>query len=238
MLTNPIKTIIFDLDGTLRHNVPSADDFQYKYARHLGIDESPGKQLQGARWSHFYWAQSLDFYADIERFGGMNDGFWANYSYRYLISLRVPKEQASKLAPKLFEHMQTAFNPKDHVYPCVPETLQAIKEAGYFLGLVSNRSTPCQEQCEALGLLGYFDFAYVAAEVGAWKPDPRIFDRALEITGVLPEETLYIGDNYYADILGAKKAGIQPILLDPKSIFPEAACTVIHTIRDLGTILL
>ena len=37
MLAHPIKTIIFDLDGTLRHNVPSADDFQYKYARQLGI---------------------------------------------------------------------------------------------------------------------------------------------------------------------------------------------------------
>ena len=69
-------------------------------------------------------------------------------------------------------------------------------------------------------------------------PTREIFDRALKITGVLPEETVYIGDNYYADILGAKKAGIQPILLDPKSIFPEATCTVIRTIRDLGTLLL
>ena len=168
----------------------------------------------------------------------MNDGFWSNYSYRYLISLRVPKDRAFELAPKLFEHMQKAFTPVDHVYPCVPETLKAIKDAGYFLGLVSNRSTPCQEQCEALGLLRYFDFAYVAAEVNVWKPDPRIFNRALEITGALPEEAIYIGDNYFADILGAEKAGIQPVLLDPRSIFPEATCTVIHTIRDLGTLLL
>jgi HAD superfamily hydrolase (TIGR01549 family) len=237
VLIHPIKTIIFDLDGTLRHNIPSADDFQYKYAQQLGVNESPGKQLKGARWAHFYWAQSSDFYADIEQFGGMNDGFWNNYAYRYLLSLTVPVKQAVDLAPKLFEHMQMAFNPIDHVYPCVPETLQAVKDAGYFLGLVSNRSTPCQEQCEALGLLRYFDFAYVAAEVDAWKPDPRIFDRALEISDALPEETLYIGDNYYADILGAKNAGIQPVLLDPKSIFPEANCTVIRTIRDLGAML-
>ena len=173
MLIQPIKTIIFDLDGTLRHNIPSADDFQYKFAQQLGVSESPGKQLIGARWAHFYWAQSSDFYADMEQFGGMNGEFWANYAYRYLLSLTVSKEQASELAPKLYEHMQTSFKPKDHVYPCVPEILQAFKDAGYFLGLVSNRSTPCQEQCEALGLLHYFDFAYVAAEVDVWKPDPR-----------------------------------------------------------------
>jgi len=238
VLTHPIKTIIFDLDGTLRHNIPSSNDLLYEYAQQLGVKDAPGKQLKGARWAHFYWAQSSDFYADIEQFGGMNDGFWANYTYRHLLSLSVSKKQASELTPKIMEHMQTAFNPEDHVYPCVPETLQALKDAGYFLGLVSNRSAPCQEQCEALGLLHFFFFSYVAAEVDAWKPDPRIFDRALEFTGALPEETVYIGDNYYADIIGAEKAGIQPVLLDPKSIFPEATCTVIRTIRDLGTILL
>jgi len=238
MLIHPIETIIFDLDGTLRHNLPSADDVQYKFALQLGIQDAPGLQNMGARWSHFYWAQSDDLFADMEQFGGMDDAFWTQYAYRYLLALEMPGMHASNLAPRLFQHMKATFAPKNHIYPCVPDTLQALRDAGYTIGLVSNRSNPCQEECEQLGLLDFLDFAYVAAEVDAWKPDPRVFDRALEITGSPPERTIYVGDNYFADITGAQNAGLQAILLDPRGLFPEADCQTIRYIRDLTAVLL
>jgi putative hydrolase of the HAD superfamily len=133
--------------------------------------------------------------------------------------------------------MEAGFNPENHVYPCIPETLQRLKETNYNLGLVSNRSNPCQEECEKLGLLQYFDFAYVAAEVDAWKPDPRIFHRALEITGTPPGRTIYVGDNFYADIIGAQNAGLQPVLLDSTGVFPDAGCTVIASVGELIELL-
>ena len=238
MLIQPIETIIFDLDGTLRHNLPSADDVQFNFALSLGVPDAPRKQILGTRWSHFYWAQSSDFFDDMDEFGDMDDRFWVRYSYRYLMALALPDALATDLAPRLFQHMKDAFAPQSTVFPCVPETLQALKDGGYSLGLVSNRSNPCQEECEQLGLLGYFDFAYVAAEVEAWKPDPRVFDRALEISGSTPDHTIYVGDNFYADVLGAQNAGLQPVLLDPKGVFPDAACQIIRSIRELGDILL
>ena len=73
----------------------------------------------------------------------------------------------------------------------------------------------------------------MAAEVNAWKPNPRIFDRALEFSGSSPERTIYVGDNYYADILGAQNAGLQPVLLDEKGLFPEAGCLVIERVEEL-----
>jgi predicted HAD superfamily phosphohydrolase YqeG len=42
-----------------------------------------------------------------------------------------------------------------------------------------------------------------------------------------------VGDNYFADVVGARNAGIQPILIDPVNLFPEADCVVIDTISDL-----
>ena len=241
MLIYPIETVIFDLDGTLRHNIPSADDFQYDFVRKLGIPDRPGRQHKGTRWAHRYWAQSRDLITDIEEFGMRDDSFWIQYSYRYLLSLEIPHDQAATLAPQLFQRMQDDFDPKNHVYPCVSETLQSLKDAGYNLGLVSNRSKPCQEECERLGLLGYFDFAYVAAEVNAWKPDPSIFTRALEITGSPPDRAIYVGDNYYADILGSANAGLQPVLLDPQDVFLDADFpqdrTTIRYIEELGSLL-
>jgi len=233
MLSLPIETVIFDLDGTLRHNFPSADDTQFRLANQLGAGVPANLQLLGARWAHYYWAQSTELLADLRQFGDTDDGFWTHYCYRYLLALTVPEERAFDLALALSQQMELEFTPENRVYPCVPETLQTIKGAGLKIGLVSNRSRSCHEECEELGLLQYFDFAYVASEVEAWKPDPRIFDRALETTGSDPARTIYVGDNYYADIIGAHNAGLQPVLLDSTGVFPDAECLVIKSVGEL-----
>lgn len=234
MLSLPVEAVIFDLDGTLRHNVPSADDTQFGFASQLGAVADPQLQKLGSRWAHYYWAQSPELQEDKVQYGdGVDREFWINYSCRYLMSLTVPAERATGLAPQLFALMEKGYNPQNTVYPCVPETLQALKDAGFTIGLVSNRSRPCNQEIVDLGLDSYFEFIYVAAEVGVWKPNPRIFDRALELTGSPPKNIIYVGDNYFADIKGAINAGLQPVLLDEKGVFPEAECAVINKLEDL-----
>lgn len=235
---NHIETVIFDLDGTLRHNIPSADETVYNFAVQLGAPNSPACRREGARWAHFYWAQSQDLADDLERYGDLNGEFWLNYSRRYLCNIGLLREQAENLAPELTRLMDENFSPQSQVHPQTFETLQSIRDAGFTLGLVSNRSQPFHEEIQELGLTPYFDFMYVAAEVNAWKPDPSIFARALSESGSEPHEAVYIGDNYYADIVGAQRAGIQPILLDPEEIFPDADCTVIRNLEELEPLLI
>jgi HAD superfamily hydrolase (TIGR01549 family) len=238
MITYPISTIIFDLDGTLRHNVPSADDTQYGFVLDLGIKDEPGRQRKGTYWQHYYWAQSPELIADIDSFGnGESPDFWEQYSFRYLQALEVPERKASDLAFELFRRMQSEFHPESRVLPEGMETLQHLKEAGFILGLVSNRTKACHAELEELGILHFFEFAYVAGEVEAWKPNPKIFDRTLELTGANPAQIVYVGDNYFADIVGAKDAGLQPVLIDPKGIFSAADCTVIQKIDQLINIV-
>jgi putative hydrolase of the HAD superfamily len=88
-----------------------------------------------------------------------------------------------------------------------------------------------------MGLFEFFDFTLVAGEVNAWKPDPRIFQEALQRTGSRPDKTLYVGDNYFADVVGSRRAGLRPVLLDPERIFIEADCPVIGSIGDLPGLL-
>ena len=78
----------------------------------------------------------------------------------------------------------------------------------------------------------------MAAEVDAWKPDPRIFNRALELTASDPEKVIYVGDNFFADVVGAKNAGLQPVLLDEDGIFPDAGCLVIGRLGELIDLLI
>ena len=86
-------------------------------------------------------------------------------------------------------------------------------------------------------LAGYFDFTLAAGEINAWKPEPEIFRHALNRCALKPEQAVYVGDNYYADIIGAQGAGLLPVLIDPDDLFPEATCAVIRTIGELPALL-
>ena len=238
MLSLPVETIIFDLDGTLRHSIPSAQDIQFRIANQLGVVDDPAMKKEGARWTHYYWAQSTELVEDMTRFADHDDKFWIQYGYRYLQSLGVSEKQSTELAPAVVAFMENDYHPDNHVYPCVPDTLGTLKGAGFTLGLVSNRSNPCQHECQELGILEFFDFTYVAAEVDAWKPDPRIFDRAIKLTATDPEKIIYIGDNYFADVIGAQNAGLQPVLLDEEGLFPDAGCSVIARLGELVDLLI
>lgn len=115
--------------------------------------------------------------------------------------------------------------------------LGSIKDRGYVLGVVSNREDPFHEELKELKLDGYFQFALAGGEVNAFKPDVRIFEHALELAGTVAPETIYVGDNYFADILGSSRAGLVPVLFDPAGLFPEADCAVIKSFREFPDLL-
>jgi len=102
------------------------------------------------------------------------------------------------------------------LYDDVVPTLQHLRDVGFKLVIVSNWDTPLDPLTERLGITEYFD-AIVAshdARVRSEKPDPHIFNYALAAVGVSAEEAVHVGDTYEADIIGAKNAGIRPILID------------------------
>jgi putative hydrolase of the HAD superfamily len=133
--------------------------------------------------------------------------------------------------------MKEEHLPEDWVPPEVPVTLQTLQDAGFTLAVLSNRTNPCHEDLAKLGLDRYFNLALVAGELACWKPDPQIFHRALERLGCNAQQAVYVGDNYYADIIGAHRAGLRPVLLDPDNLFPEAECEIIRTMADLPALL-
>jgi putative hydrolase of the HAD superfamily len=229
---NSVRAILFDLDGTLRHNHPSSDQTFFQIAVELGAFDSPENRRAAMRWAHQYWAQSELLLADLEQYAGSDDEFWENYARRYLLSYACSDDLACSMASEIHRRMKD-HHLVDTVLPGVFETLAALRAAGFKLGVVSNRTKPYTEQLARLGLDVYFDCVLAAGDVSAWKPEPEIFFHALQRMGVQAEETIYVGDNYYADVVGAQRAGIRPVLLDPDRIFPAAECAVISEIPEL-----
>lgn len=232
-----IRTVFFDLDGTLRHKRPMTSDAMLAFALQTGIDDSPEKRHEVAVWEHYYWGRSEELLGDIEAHDGFNEGFWENYVIRHLQVYGCDNACIEQLAPVITRFMQEEYAPEIYVEPDAPETLQRFRDAGFNLGLLSNRREPCQETLEELGLSAYFELVLVAGEVGAWKPDTPLFEHALARFGIAPQEAVYIGDNYFTDILGARAAGLQAILYDPHAVFPDADCPVITRLGELQVLL-
>jgi putative hydrolase of the HAD superfamily len=105
------------------------------------------------------------------------------------------------------------------------------------MGVVSNREKPYWDKIIDLNLNPYFKFALASAEVNSYKPDRVIFEKALELAGTSAAETMYVGDNYFADIVGARRVGIIPVLYDPTDLFPDAGCATIKSFNDLPAFL-
>jgi FMN phosphatase YigB (HAD superfamily) len=234
---NGIRAVLFDLDGTLRYNRPSFHQATCDFAERLGVMVNDHSNRSGLRWLYYYWAQSPELLTDLEQFDGYNDQFWQNHARLYLSALGCPIEQANTLAGDLHHCMSEEYQFEDWVAPEVPEVLGELQRAGFKLAVASNRTEPFDHQLENLGMKEFFQFSLAAGQINSWKPDVGIFMHALELLGTAPEQTLYVGDNFFADVVGAQNANLTPILLDPDGIFPEATCTVVQSLGDLYGIL-
>lgn len=101
-----------------------------------------------------------------------------------------------------------------YLYPETVPTLASLKEAGYRLGIISNWSWHLPALLEFHGLAQYFDQVITSARIGCSKPNPAIFQAALDQMQTDPAKSLHIGDTWRADVLGAWSLGIGALWLD------------------------
>ena len=234
---NGIQAILFDLDGTLRHNRPDGGEIFIAHARALGLSFSEDDRLRGIRWEHHYWANSINLRADIEKYKEEEPDFWKNYSRRHLVALGISPKQAVELAPILSQYMSENYKPVSTLADGAVGVLNQLKEAGFRLGVVSNRERPYEQEMDQLGIRSLFEFSLAAGEVQSYKPHPGIFEAALKRVETTPETTMYVGDNYFADVVGARRAGLRPVLYDPSGIYPDTDCAVIASFDELSKLL-
>ena len=232
-----IKAIFFDLDGTLRHSVPSGGEVFTDYVKTMGLQVNEEARLRALRWEHFYWASSVDLRDDLLAHSGETEKFWIEYSRRRLIALGAQEEWAVQFAPKVSVHMGEVYKPESVVPEDVRRTLPQLKESRYILGVISNRDKPFHDVLQDHGISEFFDFSLAAGEVNIFKPDPGIFEHGLQRVKLSANEVMYVGDNYYADVVGARNAGLQPVLYDPLGIFPESDCETITSFDELNSIV-
>jgi putative hydrolase of the HAD superfamily len=98
-------------------------------------------------------------------------------------------------------------------YPDAAPALRELRDRGLSLVAVSNWDCSLSAVLERCGLGEMLDGAVSSAAAGARKPDPAIFEPALELAGCTPAEALHVGDTPEEDVEGARAAGIRVLLI-------------------------
>jgi HAD superfamily phosphatase (TIGR01668 family) len=123
-------------------------------------------------------------------------------------------------------------------------TLKILRTEGYKLGIISNAGDDQDVQAliDKAGIRAYFDIILTSAAQGIRKPNPRLFQQALQHWGTPPERAVMIGDTLGADILGANNAGIYSIWITRRTspdqphqdmIFPDITVDTLSALPGL-----
>jgi len=223
-----IKAIIFDWMNTVAHAQPDRHEQYCQVCREFGIEVSPEKIIRGiyaaatqvpAGVPH-KWNES----EDPEVFIRFHDTILSE------AGIKLPRDVILEMLKK---ESQIARNETYVLYDDVLPTLEALKQRGLILGLLTTVLKGINVYGE-LGLEHYLNFVVTSSEVGANKPEPPIFLAALERAGVDASEAAYIGDQYETDVVGARGVGINPILIDRYDLLPGVSdCPRIHTLTEV-----
>ena len=103
--------------------------------------------------------------------------------------------------------------------------------------MISNSDGHIEKLLTDCGLAKYFDVIVDSSVLGIRKPDVKIFEFALKEMKSNPAESLFVGDSYEIDILGAENAGLTSVLFDPLKRFDPLKCTKINELSELLRLL-
>lgn len=144
---------------------------------------------------------------------------------------------ALDLAPALRPPGSTSADLWSYVLPGVEDALIRFKRAGLSLSVISNADGSIDASLTRRGLRDYFDLVVDSAVIGVEKPDPKIFHHALSKTGAAAHETLYVGDIFDVDVVGATAAGLHAVLLDPFGDWDHVDCDRVTDLTELAGLI-
>lgn len=228
----PIKAIFFDIDNTLFDQ-----DRAHKKALKR-IAESHKDIFDGVSEEKVINAFLEADKKALEEFhnGSPLDAIRLEQQRRILEILGLDEKFAEEMMRTFYAIYPQINAPIDHA-----ETVVRTLRGRYTVGVISNGSREVQHRkLNALGLTKLFQSIVVSEELGIRKPDPHIFWKALESFDVEPEESLYVGDSYHADVHGAKKAGMVACWFNPHKEQKEGEIEPdfeIHSLQKLTKLL-
>ncbi|MEJ7663554.1 MAG: HAD family hydrolase [Hymenobacter sp.] len=207
---SPVTTILFDLDDTLfDHAATARAALAATAARRPALAAVPAEEL------YQRYSDLLEKMHPLVMRGQLPYQQARQLRFERLLALYegpgpVAAAEVAALAARHYEHYQRLRRPVAGALAL----LQRLRPA-YRIGIVTNNRTAEQEEkLRYLGMSGLVDALITSEGVGVLKPDPAIFAAALQQLAAEPAQTVLVGDNWAADVLGALAVGIRPVWLN------------------------
>lgn len=235
MAARHIRAIFFDAAGTLLTVRGSVGEIYAQLARLYG-KAATAAQLEEQFRRCFSQMPPLAFPgAAPERLPALERQWWHDLVQRIFAPLGpFPAFEAYFTA--LFDRF--AHPDAWQLYADTEETLRQLRRRGVSLGIISNFDSRLFGILEGMGIAPLFDTVVISTRAGAAKPAREIFLQALSALGVRAEEALHVGDSYDADVVGARAAGLVPVLIDRHPVrAPSRYGLTIRSLAELPAVL-
>jgi len=225
-----IRSILFDIDGTLIDHGHSQEMALRRLHRHLDLQEAGLDDFVEE------WKRVGKKYFDEYARGNVTLAEQRIFRVQEALG-RFGREIGYHGAYGLFEIYLSFYKDYWTLYPEVKGVLSGLKSR-YKLGVISNGDSCGQrEKLTMTGISDMFDTIVISEDIGVAKPDPKIFYHALGELGVKPQESLYVGDDLVADIDGARASGMVDVYLNRNDDEHSHATFTINSLDELGQLL-
>lgn len=228
-----LRAVFFDAGFTLIYSEPSTAERCAEVAARHGIALTAAQVEPVMPEAEAFFQRTMRAEPDIWASDAAIADFWRRYFAHLFQMIGLPPGPALDRCGEELYHL---FNEPGAwvLYPDVLPVVAELHRQGYILGVISDWGNRLAHRILLpLGLGRYFDFMVVSATVRTAKPSSALYSEALRRAGVAPHEALHIGDNYVLDVLGARAAGITPVLLDRHGRAGPVDCLKIATLADL-----
>lgn len=226
--------VLLDVGGVFL--LPSHDHIRGALAR-AGHDPGDGDAIDRA-----HYVATRAFPMDLDGTEDMSP-HWDLYLHMYAEELGV----ALDLRDQAVEHLRNEYVSGglwSRVVAGSREGLGHLVATEVPVGIVSNADGTIERRLRAIGLLQVGPGKGVevrclvdSGAVGVEKPDPTIFDHALDALGVRPGDTWYVGDTPAFDVVGARRAGIHPILMDPFEVNRDLGVDCVASLTEVAALI-
>jgi len=205
-----IRAILFDAAGTLFFLTKTVGDHYACVGREVGLNLD-AHQLERA--FHSAWQQMAQRPAIDGPRENDDKGWWRELVGRVLdqVAHSLSELDRDNFFEIAYEHFAEAG--VWQLYPEVPEVLQQLRPR-FQLAVVSNFDGRLRFILQHLGISNYFSYIFISSELGADKPDPEIFRRAVKVMHLDANEVLHVGDDPERDWKAAAATGLSVFRLD------------------------
>jgi putative hydrolase of the HAD superfamily len=228
-----IRAIFYDAGHTLVRPRAGIDEVWDFLAHQLGIDILAEHRGPFPDVAAFFYSRlgedGLGAYASDRA----ARTFWTEY-YAYAlrdIAPDLPLAQVRSAGEALYDWYKDPAQWQP--FPEVEAALEAARGRGLIQGVVSDWGSDLLPILHAHEITRLMDFVVASAVVGSSKPHRDIFLYALSRANVSPDETVYVGDSYLADVLGSRGAGLHPVLIDREGHAPPLDAPVVTALTEV-----